>query len=209
MRPAIKYLLSRYGGEAVSKEDLTVLCKRFDVDLDYFVNYAIKYGYLVRVLRGLYYVKSVEEFKLGKAPDILKILALGMKRLGVKWYFGLYTALRLGGVTHEYYDTVFVLNEHVYRAKPIKVAGEKVKFIKIKTDLLTFGLIERDGLTYSDLEKTVLDFIYLSRYGSIPRERGLSVLKEYTDALKRDKLARYSARYPKTVRKVLRDEGLL
>jgi len=137
------------------------------------------------------------------------VLALGMERLGVRWYFGLYTALRLGGATHEYYDVVFVISDSIYRPKPVRVAGERVRFVKVKPRLMSFGLVRKDGLVYSDLEKTILDFTYLSRYGSIPRERAVAVLREHADALNRERLAEYVKRYPKTVRGVLRDEGLL
>ena len=209
VRLATRYLLSRFGGRAVTKTELAELCGRFGVDLDYFVNYVIRYGYVVRVLRGLYYVKTVEEFKLGRSVDPLRALALGMERLGVGWYFGLYTALRLNGATHEYYDVVFVISDSLRRPKPIRVAGERVRFVKVKPGLVGFGLAKRDSLVYSDLEKTVLDFVYLSRYGSISREGAIAVLREHADALSREKLAEYARRYPKTVRRVLRDEGLL
>ncbi len=206
---ATRYLLSRYGGRVVTKAEVAELCGRFGVDLDYFVNYAIRYGYLVRVLRGLYYVKTAEEFGLRRAPDILRVLALGMGRLGVRWYFGLYTALRLGGVTHEYHGSIFVLSSSLYRPKPVRVAGEEVRFIKVKSRLVEFGLVERGGLIYSDLEKTILDFIYLSRYGRLSRGDALSVVREHADALNRERLRGYAKHYPKSVVKVLRDEGVI
>lgn len=124
---AVKYLLSEYGGRVVTRVEMVDLCDRFKVDPDYFVNYVIRYGYVVRILRGLYYVKTVEEFKLGKGLNPLTILSLGMNRLGGKWYFGLYTALRLGGVTHEYYGVTFVISYFLFRPKIIRIAGEKVK----------------------------------------------------------------------------------
>jgi len=149
VRLATRYLFSRYGGKAATKADLAELCGRFGVDLNYFVNYVIRYGYVVRILRGLYYVKTVEEFKLRRTLDFLRILALGMERLSVKWYFGLYTALRLNSATHEYYDIVFVLSDSVYRPKPVRVAGEKVKFVKVKPGLVGFGLVKRGKLVCS------------------------------------------------------------
>jgi len=209
VRLATKYLLSRYGGRAVTKAELGELCSRFEVDLNYFVNYAIRYGYVIRILRGLYYVKTVEEFKLGRALDLLRALALGMERLGIKWYFGLHTALRLSGVTHEYYDVVFVLNSSLYRPKPIRIGDERIRFIKIRPNLVEFGFIKRNGLVYSELEKTILDFIYLSRYGSVPRNQALTVLREHAGLLDRRKLAEYAEHYPRTMRGLLRDEGVL
>ena len=209
MRLVTRYLLSRYGGRAVVKADLADLCSRFGVDLDYFVNYAIRYGYVIRVLRGLYYVKTVEEFKLGRSVDLLRVLALGMDRLGVKWYFGLYTALRLNGATHEYHDVIFVLSDSIYRPKPIMVAGERVKFVKVKSSLLGFGLAKRGELVYSDLEKTVLDFVYLSRYGRVSEHVARGLLRELAGMLSKRRLAEYIRYYPRTIGEVLRDEGLL
>jgi len=78
---AIRYLLSEYGGKVVTRVEIVDLCGRFKVDPDYFVNHVIRYGYVVRILRGLYYVKTVEEFKLGKSLNPLRVLSLGMNRL--------------------------------------------------------------------------------------------------------------------------------
>ena len=209
VKTVTKYLLSKYGGKVVTKVEMVDLCDRFKVDLDYFVNYVIRYGYVVRILRGLYYVKTVEEFRLGKSLNPLTILSLGMNRLGGKWYFGLYTALRLNGVTHEYYDVIFVISYFLFRPKIIKIAGEKVKFVKIKPGMAEFGLIKKDVLVYSDLEKTLLDFLYLSRYGTLTRREALNMLREYSEETSREKLAKYIKYYPQRVKEDLVNEGLL
>jgi len=206
---AIRYLLSEYGGKVVTRVEIVDLCERFKVDPDYFVNHVIRYGYVVRILRGLYYVKTVEEFKLRKSLNPLTILSLGMNRLGGKWYFGLYTALRLNGVTHEYYDVTFVISYSLFRPKIIKIAGEKVKFVKIKPGMAEFGLIKKDRLIYSDLEKTLLDFLYLSKYGTLTRREALNTLKEYSEKTSKEKLAQYIKYYPKKVKEDLVNEGLL
>jgi hypothetical protein len=44
----------------------------------------ISYGYLVRILRGLYYVKTVGEFGLKKSVDVYKVLSLGLKSFPLK-----------------------------------------------------------------------------------------------------------------------------
>ncbi|MCD6369256.1 MAG: hypothetical protein J7L38_05630 [Thermoproteales archaeon] len=189
MKNTTRYLLSKYGGRVVTKVEIVDLCERFKVDPDYFVNHVIRYGYVVRILRGLYYVKTFEEFKLRKSVNPLSILSLGMDRLGAKWYFGLYTALRLNGVTHEYYDVTFVISYSIFRPKTIKIAGEEVKFVKIKPGMAEFGLIKKNELVYSDLEKTLLDFLYLSKFGTLKRREALNTLKEYSEKASRKKLA--------------------
>jgi predicted transcriptional regulator of viral defense system len=169
----------------------------------------ISYGYLVRILRGLYYVKTVEEFELKKSPDIYKILSLGLNKLEVKWYFGLYTSLRLNGLTHEFFDTIFILNDRIYRPKEIKVGGEKVKFIKLSSKLVDFGIVNENSKRFSDAEKTILDFVYISRYRSVPEGRITSMIEEYRKRVKADKIMKYLKFYPKSVEKVAMDAELV
>jgi predicted transcriptional regulator of viral defense system len=169
----------------------------------------ISYGYLLRILRGLYYVKTLEEFKLKKSANIYEILSLGMEKLRIDWYFGLYTSLRLNGLTHEYYDTIFILNNQIFRAKVIKVGGEGVKFIKLKSKLFGFGIKKKNLIKFSDVEKTLLDFIYVLRYRSVPEERIISMIEEYGDKAKAKKIKAYLKFYPKVVEMVVKNAGLI
>jgi len=209
MKKLTRYILSRFGGNAITKDEIKETCKRFGADVDSTINFMISYGYLVRILRGLYYVKTVEEFQLKKSPDAYTILSLGLNKLKVKWYFGLYTSLRLNGLTHEFFDTIFILNDRIYRPKEIKVAGEKVKFIKLSSKLVDFGIVNENGKKFSDVEKTLLDFVYISRYRSVPEGRITSMIEEYRKRVKADKVMEYLKFYPKSVEKVVRDAGLV
>jgi len=209
MKKLTRYILSRFGGNAITKDETKETCKRFGADVDSTINFMISYGYLVRILRGLYYVKTVEEFELKKSPDIYKILSLGLNKLKVKWYFGLYTSLRLNGLTHEFFDTIFILNDRIYRPKEIKVGGEKVKFIKLSSKLVDFGIVNESGKRFSDVEKTLLDLAYISRYRSVPEGRITSMIEEYRKRVKADKVMEYLKFYPKSVEKVAMDAGLV
>ena len=209
MKKLTRYILSRFGGNVVIKDEIKETCKRFGADVDSTINFMISYGYLVRILRGLYYVKTVEEFELKKSPDVYKILSLGLNKLEVKWYFGLYTSLRLNGLTHEFFDTIFVLNDRIYRPKEIKVGGEKVKFIKLSSKLVDFGIVNDNGKRFSDVEKTLLDFVYISRYRSVSEGKITSMIEEYRKRVKADKVMAYLKFYPKSVEKVVRDAGLV
>lgn len=181
------------------KEELERVCSRFGEPVEYILNYYLSRGYLVRVLRGVYYVKTLEEYKLGRTPDPMKLIALAMGKMGIKWYFGLYTALRLNGVTYEYYSRLFMVTPVISRPRPVKVLGESVQFVKLKEDLLTFGIVTKGRYRYSDLEKTLLDFIYLKRYNrKIDAE---SVVKEYLPRADLTKLLEYSKAYPRSVRR--------
>ena len=208
MRNAIRYIISKYGGKVINRIEMEKVMKKFSSKVENTINFMISYGYLVRILRGLYYVKTVEEFKLKKSPDIYEILSLGMNKLRVKWYFGLYTALRLNGLTHEYFDTIFIINDKIFRAKEIKVMGEKVKFIKLKPRLLSFG-IKNDKIPFSDIEKTLLDFTYIFRYRSVPEEKILSFIEEYKDKMNKKRLIKYMKFYPKSIRKMMEDAKLI
>jgi len=209
MKSLTKYILSTFGGKAVKRASIENGCKRFGANTTNTVNFMISYGYIVRILRGLYYVKTVEEFVLKKAIDVHRVLSLGMDELKVRWYFGLYTALKLNGVTHEFFDTTFVMNDGVFRPKDVKVSGEKVRFIKLSPSLFGFGVVERNGVKFSDLEKTLLDFVYLSRYRSIPEERIVSTIEEYAKGANEKKIKEYLKFYPKSVGKVVEDAGLI
>jgi len=209
MKTLTRYLLSEFGGGAVTRDEIEAACRKFGAKYTNTINFMISYGYLVRILRGLYYVKTLEEFKLEKAVDIHRIISLGLSRLGVNWYFGLYTALRLNGLTHEFPATTFVLNDSIFRPKEIEIAGGRTKFLRLKRGLFGFGVVDSGGIRFSDPEKTILDLAYLSRYRSLPRERIISTVGEYGEHLERGKLQTYLKFYPKTVGAVIRDAGLI
>lgn len=209
MKKLTKFVLSEVGGKAVTRAEIDNFCKKFGENPDRILNYMISYGYLVRILRGVYYVKTLEEFKLNKSPDILTLIALGMEKIGIDWYFGLYTALRLNGITHEFYGTTFVLSDSLYRPKAIKIKEDDVKFVKLKSDLFGFGVVERGNLRFSDPEKTLLDIIYVSRYRSVPEKRILSTVEDYGAKITKKKIRAYLRAYPKSVGSVAKNAGII
>ncbi|NJE26451.1 hypothetical protein E3E22_07445 [Thermococcus sp. MV5] len=209
MNVSVRFILSQYGGKVITKEELEKICKRFEVNIDYLIHHLISYGYVIRILRGLYYVKTIEEFKLKKALRPLEIIGLGLNRMNVKWYYGLFTALRLNALTHEYFAKIFILNDSIYRSKAVKIYGEDVEFIKIKPRLTEFGIVDNGEIRYSDVEKTLLDFFYLSRYNPKLRFTAKNVVEEYWDRINKGKINEYLKYYPKSLRKVLENEGLL
>jgi len=123
--------------------------------------------------------------------------------LKINWYFGLYTSLRLNGLTHEFFDIIFVLNDKIFRPKEIKISGEKVKFIKLKEKLFGFGIINKNGIKISYLEKTILDMVYIFRYRNINEERIISIIEDYFEKLDKKKLKEYLKLYPESVSRIL------
>ncbi|MEM3448264.1 MAG: hypothetical protein QXP38_05200 [Nitrososphaerota archaeon] len=201
--------MSRFGGGVITKEEVRRVCRRFGANYVNTVNFMISYGYFIRILRGLYYVKTIEEFKLKKSVDPYKVISLGLNRIGLNWYFGLYTALRLNGLTHEFFRTIFVVNDAIYRPKEIEIAGEKVKFLKLKNKLLSLGVVDRNGTRFSDAEKTLLDFVYIFRYRGLPEEKIILTICEYGRDLDRRKLRAYLRLYPKSVERIVKNAGLI
>lgn len=204
-----KYVLSNFGGKVVRRNSIENICKKFGANPTNTINFMISYGYLIRILRGLYYVKALEEFTLKKSVDLYKILSMAMDELKIKWYYGLYTALRFNGVTHEFSDTIFILNDEIFRPKEVKVAGEKVRFIKLSPDLFGFGIIERNSVKFSDLEKTLLDLVYISKYRSVSEEKIVSTIEDYGTEVKKKSIKEYLKSYPKSVGKVIENAGLI
>lgn len=193
----------------VERREIEKVCRRFSANATSTINFMISYGYFLRVLRGLYYVKTLEEFKLKKSVNVHEILSLGMEKLRINWYFGLYTSLRLNGLTHEYFDTIFILNDRIFRPREIKVGGERVKFLKLKSKLFGFGTMNKDHIKFSDIEKTLLDFIYVSRYRTVPEERIISIIEECGKNVKTEKIKAYLKFYPKTVEMVVKNARLI
>jgi len=203
------YVLSKFGGGVTTRSEFKEVCRRFRASYTDTINFMISYGYLIRILRGLYYVKTIEEFKLRKSIDVRSIISLGMEKLKIHWYFGLNTALRLNGLTHEFFKTTFVINDSIYRPKEIKIAGEEVKFLKLRDSLLGFGVIAEKSIKFSDPEKTILDLVYVFKYRGVTEERIISMIDDYSKGLDRKKLKAYLKHYTKTVEEVARDAGLI
>ncbi|MBA7557190.1 hypothetical protein ES705_49929 [subsurface metagenome] len=97
-----------------------------------------------------------------------------------------------------------MISENLYRSKVINIENRKFRFIKIKPDLLNFGIIE-NGFRYSDLEKTILDFIYIWIYNNTPRKKILIDASEYIDDLTEEKIRIYAKKYPKSVKEIVEE----
>lgn len=191
--------------EFVTAEELERYCKSLRMDYATVVSYFVKRKYFVRILRGIFYVKSLEEAKLGRSRyNHLELVAKGLELKRVsKWYFGLHTALKLNNMTHEHFAVEDVINDKLFRANPFTIAGYKFKFSKLSSALLDFGTKKgKNGVRYSDREKTVLDFIYVWRYNGIPEEKIAADVSSWARGASKGKLRAYAKKYPKTVAEV-------
>jgi hypothetical protein len=191
--------------EFVTAEELKRYCKTMKLNYEMVVRYFGMRAYLVRIFRGVFYVKSLEELKLGRNKyNHLELVAKGLELKHVKnWYFGLHTALKLNNMTHETFAVEDVVNDKLFRANPIAIAGYKFKFSRLSPSLLGFGIRKAgNGVRYSDPEKTLLDFIYLWRYNGIPEEKIVADVSGWEKGASKEKLMAYAKKYPKTVAEI-------
>jgi len=188
--------------EFVTAEELKTYCKSMELNYEMVVRYFGMRAYLVRIFRGIFYVKSLEEAKLGRSRyNHLELVAKGLELKHVKnWYFGLHTALKLNNMTHETFAVEDVINDKLFRANPFTIAGYKFKFSRLSPSLFDFGIRKgENGVRYSDPEKTLLDFIYVWRYNGIPEDKIIADVSEWARHASRKTLRSYSRKYPKTV----------
>ncbi len=203
------FLLKKFyieGKEFIKSSEIKEYCKYFNLNSTNVIRYFISRGYLLRIFRGIFYVKNLEELKFGlKKYSNLELVSKGLDLKGIKnWYFGLYTALKLNNMTHEYFTINYIISENLYRNKPININSIKFKFIKLKPNLFNFGIIE-NGFRYSDLEKTILDFIYLWVYNSKPRKKIIIDLSEYIKNISEKKIKNYIKNYPNSVKNIIEE----
>jgi predicted transcriptional regulator of viral defense system len=193
------------GGGYVTRDELRVFCKMIGLDYLSGVKYLIRHGYLLRILRGVFYAKTIGERKTGGVGvnhfeairDALRIKGV------INWYFGLETAIKLNNLTHEYYALVSVISDSIARPAPFEIMGHRVRFIRISPKLFGFGVLKNNSIPYSDIEKTLLDTIYLGRYNGLSESEIINMSSDLLKDSLKDKLHTYSLNYPNTVRKTL------
>lgn len=192
--------------EFVTSEDIMEYCKSMKLNYNAVIRYFIKKGYLLRIFRGIFYVKPLEELKLGRSKySYLELVAKGLELKKVKnWYFGLHTALKLNNMTHEHFTIDEVVNDRIFRAKPMKIAGYNFKFVKLSPSLLNFGIVKKNEIRHSDPEKTILDFIYIWRYNGVPEDKIIIDVSEWAKGISKSKLGKYANNYPTTVSKIVK-----
>jgi predicted transcriptional regulator of viral defense system len=184
------------------------------IDADLLINYSEKVGlkyedvvrylltnkYIHRIMRGIFYVPSIEERKLKKIGiSIYEAVAKAMEMKEVNnWYFGLESALKLNNLTHEFFVNEYVVSDTIFREKAFTILGRKVKFVKLKKGLMGFG-IRREKVPYSDPEKTLLDMIYLAKYNGETNLEINNRISEILPKCSKGILSSYAKHYNKEI----------
>ncbi|MBD3339389.1 MAG: hypothetical protein GF353_09790 [Candidatus Lokiarchaeota archaeon] len=200
--------------EFTTSEEIKKYSKKLRYPYNNVINYLSSQGFILKIFQGLYYVKSEEEIQSEKIKySLLELVARAVEMKRIKdWYYGLYTALTLNGKeipekNEDMYkkNTFYIISDRFAKRKPIKILNYEFVFIKIKYNLATFGIIDK-VIRYSDLEKTILDFIYLWNYSGMHTTKIRVKISNYMyKAIDKDKIIEYSRNYSNLVQNILNE----
>ncbi|UCC19533.1 MAG: hypothetical protein JSV62_15770 [Promethearchaeota archaeon] len=192
--------------EFITSDELREYCKEQYYNHKVIGDYLISRGFLLNVLDDIYYVKSDEEINRNKLKySLLELVGKGLKLKHVKkWYYGLYTALNLIDVDHDHEDDFFyIINDQILNNNPIKILGKNFRFLRFKNALFDFGILN-NKVKYSNLEKTILDLIYLWEINHMNENRILIEISKLMNGISEDKILDYSRHYPESNIKLLK-----
>ncbi|MHA1804154.1 MAG: hypothetical protein ACTSU4_06410 [Promethearchaeota archaeon] len=184
----------------ITSKDLISFSREFYYDYYNVIRYLLNCNYLLKIFKGIFYVKSEEEIKQNKTKySLLELVGKALELKGIKnWYFGLYTALILNGVmVKDEKKELYVMSDEIFRAKPINILNHVFKFIKLNYNLTTFGIID-NIIRYSDLEKTILDFIYLAKNKSVADQIIINNMRGYMSTVSEERILHHAQFYPKS-----------
>lgn len=198
--------LVRKERDFVTTPELESLAAKVGKDPRHAIDHLVRAKRLEPLFKGSYYVRKPDELLLNlrrKSPLELFALATRAHDIG-RWYFGLHTALRLHGMTHEYRTDEAVISEKLYRIRGIEMGGTKFVVHKWTSDLFGFGVTRLKGLPVSDPARTVLDLAYMDywnkRHGRTPTGEWTEYLTRVDESLFRS----YLERAPKPLREWVR-----
>ena len=191
----------------VTSNEIKLLSKDLNKNYNDVVHYLQKKAYIHRIFKGIFYIKTPNEMKLGRldlSPYEIVLQALAIK--GVKnWYFGLETALKLNNMTHEYFTIDYIISDQYRTTKVIHILNRDFKFVKWAYKITSFGIIYSSNMVpYSDKEKTVLDIAYREKLNG-SKDGAISILSEYIESVNKIKMKKYLEHYPKSLKRVLQE----
>lgn len=192
-----------------TSDEILDMAKKLGKDYPRSLKYLQEHGYIFRILKGIFYVKSPEERERNFFEcSIYEMVSKALNTKGVAhWYFGLETALKLNNMTHEYFAINYVITNSYRTTKVIQILGSSFQFFKWNKKYFTYGITRSNGLRYSDKEKTVLDMTYKRYRKSGTIDVVNSPLFEYIKILDKKKLMNYlenySQRFQQTAKRIL------
>jgi len=195
------------GNKIVTSNTIRESSKGLGKDHTRSLRYLQEHKYLTRIFRGIFYVNSRKERDTGTFErSIYKIVAEALALKSVKhWYLGLETALRINGLTHEYFTVNYVITDSYRTTKIIKIADTRFQFLKWSRRHFTFGVKKEFELKFSDREKTILDLVYKRYLDSRDEHQAISPFVEYERILDKSKIRMYLEEYPQKIRKIVQE----
>ena len=140
---------------------------------------------LVRIYRGAYRLKTA---------------TIDIEKLANQVYFPSYISFEsvLGkhGIINQGFNKITLATTR--HTKKIELENIECEYIQIKKDLF-FGFNLMGGVYIADVEKAILDILYLKALG----KKIINTEEWYTDGINRSKLRLYAKKYPKSVKKIL------
>jgi hypothetical protein len=199
----------REGRKVLTSGDLADMARRIGARPAHALRHLRREGYLVPLFRGFYYVRTPEEVRLGtERYDPLELFALAARAKGIgEWYFGLTTALRLNGFTHEDRREETVVSRAFYRIHGVPIGSRRFVVHKWDKELFGFGLERRTTYLVSDPEKTVLDLAYLDFWRAKKGHPATRAWTEHLASVNSRTVRRYLTHYPIEIRRAV--EGRL
>ena len=186
------------GRKIVTAEDIGKISVEISKDKDQVIDYLQHNGYIVRILKGIFYVRSIGERKWKTYEHTLyQMVAMALEVKGVRdWYFGLETALKFNAMTHEYFMIDYVLTDSYRTTKVIKIQGTDFRFVQRGKNHFDKGIRIENGIRYSLPEKTILDLAYRSYLNTKKKEMYLSPIREYWESVNLERLRECLDSYP-------------
>lgn len=191
----------------ISNKELKEECAKLEMPYIKAIKYLFMYKYLLRIVRGFFYIPNVEERKFKTSrPNFYDAISRAMEFKKVKnWYWGLETAIKMNAITHEVFTIDYIVSDTIFRPKPIEILGRRVKFVKLNKKLFGFGIKKTGSITYSDLEKTILDLIHIKKYSEKSDRAIRDYVIEWADEADKNKMKKYSKHYSKSVIRALEE----
>ncbi|MHA1148335.1 MAG: hypothetical protein ACTSR8_08825 [Promethearchaeota archaeon] len=197
--------------EFITSNTIRDYSNKLHYQFDYVIKFLTSQGFILEILNDLFYVKDIDEInnhklKYSNYELISKMLAF--KKI-TSWYFGLNTALTFdlsekNEIFFEHDTSIdYIINYGFSVDRPIKINGNQFSFLTFKEDLLNFGIIDNGKFRYSNLEKTILDYIYLYQCNNVREGKIIVEISKYKKYVSMKRILEYMKHYPKNVEEIL------
>ncbi len=125
--PAIWKKLIVEGRRIVTSNETMELAAKVGKEGNRSLRYLNEHGYIARILRGVFYVRSADERERGLTErSTFELVAEAIDLKSVKRRcFGMEIALKLNGMTHEYFAIDSVVADSFRTTKVIGILGTK------------------------------------------------------------------------------------